>query len=81
MSLGEIEDFLTQELLIMDDARHSQKEKRFIAVGLTKKKRPMLVAFTARTKGGEILIRPISARYCHKKEADTYETIKKNIKK
>ena len=81
ISLGEIEDFFTQELLIVEDAKHSLKEKRLIAVGLSKKNRPMFVAFTKRTKDKETFIRPISARYCHKKEAEIYESIKENIAK
>jgi uncharacterized DUF497 family protein len=82
LSLGEIEDFFAQDLLILEDTRHSnQKERRLIAVGRSRKRRPMFVAFTLRTKGGETYIRPISARYCHKKEAELYENLKKNISK
>lgn len=33
----------------------------------------MFVAFTFRNRNGEQLIRPISARYMHEKEAREYE--------
>jgi uncharacterized protein len=31
------------------------------------------MVFTFRKKGDDVLIRPISARYMHKKEVDAYE--------
>jgi uncharacterized DUF497 family protein len=37
------------------------------------------VAYTFREMGKEILIRPISARYCHKKEQVIYEKIKEEL--
>jgi len=33
----------------------------------------VFIVFTVRRKGDELLIRPISARYMHKKETDAYE--------
>ncbi len=33
----------------------------------------MFIVFTLRRKGDEMLIRPSSARYMHKKEIDAYE--------
>jgi len=33
----------------------------------------VFIVFTLRRKGDELLIRPISARYMHKKEIDAYE--------
>lgn len=74
-----LEDFFKQELLVKEDLRHSFSEERFMAMGYTKEpKRCLFVAFTVRTKGDETLIRPISARYTHKKEEEAYE---KEIKK
>ena len=82
VTLAEIDDFFNQELLIIEDLKHSINESRFIAVGLSpKRKRAMFVAFTTRIKRSEIYIRPISARYCHKKEAQIYETTKKDIQR
>ena len=56
-------------------------KKRFIAVGVSRNKKTLFVAFTLRKKNEIVLIRVISARYAHKKESDAYEKLKKNIKK
>ena len=74
LALKEIEDFFTQsDLFVMPDIHHSLVEKRYIAYGPSPKGRPMLVAFTFRIRDAETLIRPISARYMHKKEVKEYE--------
>ena len=74
LRLGDIEEFFRQpKLLIMSDMHHSRLEERYIAYGQTRKGRPMFVAFTFRIHNGEQLIRPISARYMHEKEAREYE--------
>src|SRR3990167_11352520 len=79
VTISEIEEFFTQDLLYFEDERHSLDEKRWIAVGLNRKERYIFVAYTIRRKGSEILIRSISARYCHKKEIKIYEEIKEKI--
>ena len=79
VGINEIEDFFNQELLYFEDKRHSIHEKRWIAVGLTLKKRFLFVAYTFRQIGSENLIRPISARYCHKREQMIYEEIKEEL--
>ncbi len=80
--VNEIENFFQQELLIKADFRHSHNEERFLAIGYTKKsKRCLLVAFTFRLNGHDKLIRPISARYTHKKEEEAYEREIKKLKK
>jgi uncharacterized DUF497 family protein len=48
-------------------------KKRFRAIGRTEKGRGVFIIFTLRRKGDELLIRPISARYMHKKEIEAYE--------
>jgi uncharacterized protein len=60
-------------LAILPDAAHSQRERRFRAIGRTDKGRGVFIVFTLRRKGEELLIRPISARYMHKKEIEAYE--------
>lgn len=55
------------------DVRHSQQEPRYIAVGRTAHGRPMFVAFVLRVRDGRLLIRPLSARYMHAREASRYE--------
>ncbi len=79
VDIDEIEFFFNQELLYFEDKRHSVNEKRWIAVGLTRKKRYLFVAYTLREIGKENLIRPISARFCHKKEQVIYEKIKEEL--
>ena len=63
------EVFFDENKVVSRDILHSQKEKRFIALGKTKKERLVFVAFTAR---GE-KIRVISARDVNKKEKRLYE--------
>lgn len=58
---------------IAPDLEHSAVEDRFIAVGRNHDGRPMFVAFTLRRVGARTLVRPISARYMHRKEIEAYE--------
>ena len=55
------------------DLEHSAVEERQFAIGPTPKGRWLFVVFTLRKVANEILIRPLSARYMHKKEVDHYE--------
>lgn len=55
------------------DPAHSQHEHRFLAIGRGDSGRRALVAFTVRTTLSGTLIRPISARYMHRKEIEHYE--------
>jgi predicted DNA binding CopG/RHH family protein len=48
---------------VFPDPEHSNREERFKAIGRTEAGRAMLIVFTLRVRGGETLIRPISARY------------------
>ena len=81
VSLEVIEAFFKQELLIKEDLRHSLSEERYLAIGYAKNpRRCLFVAYTVRSKGAETLIRPISARYTHKKEEDAYEAEVKKLK-
>jgi uncharacterized DUF497 family protein len=61
------------ETLIVRDLKNSVVEARFIAVGRTQEGRFAFVSFTPRTRGARTLLRPISARYMHKKEIARYE--------
>ncbi len=73
LSTSVIESLFTRPLAILPDAAHSQRERRFRAIGRTDEGRGVFIVFTLRRNGDELLIRPISARYMHKKEIDTYE--------
>ena len=74
VALAEIEALFRSNLGVAPDLRHSRAEDRLIAVGRNTAGRPMFVAFTIRTREGHRLIRPISARYMHAREAKAYET-------
>ncbi|MEI8346012.1 MAG: BrnT family toxin [Pseudomonadota bacterium] len=76
LSIEEIELFFEQDILVVDDQKHSQSEKRQIAVGQLKD-RVLFVAFTIRRKLGRHYLRVISARCCHQKEQKYYEELKK----
>lgn len=73
VSIETIEDLFKGAVAILPDDAHSKGERRFRAVGWTKQGRAVFVVFTLRHKGKETLIRPISARYMHRKETKTYE--------
>lgn len=76
LSTEEIEMFFRSDLYVGPDIKHSALEQRFLAVGRSscRNSQPMFVVFTLRNG----LIRPISARYMHEKEAMKYEEITKN---
>ena len=58
---------------VTPDPAHSVHEDRFIAVGRNLEGRPIFVAFTFRVRRGRRSIRPVTARYMHKQEAESYE--------
>jgi uncharacterized DUF497 family protein len=64
---------LSGKVLVAPDLGHSAAEGRFLALGRGQWGRPMVAAFTFRVKGGLNLIRVISARHMHAKEAQHYE--------
>jgi|SRR3989344_6934103 len=63
------EVFLDENVLLLDYIKHSQTEKRFVAIGKTTEKRILFVVFTVRRKK----IRIISARVANQKERRRYE--------
>ena len=69
----DIESLFQGQLAVYPDPDHSTEEERFIGIGRTDEDRGVLIVFTLRTRGEAVLIRPISARYMHKKEIDYYE--------
>ena len=74
VSVAEIEFLFRSEVGVAPDPAHSdEEEERFIGIGRTGEGKAIFVAFTFRLRGGERLIRPISARYMHKKEIQAYE--------
>ena len=74
LSQADIEHFFKQgNVLVAPDPLHAQQEERYLAVGRARTGRPMLVVFTIRVADETTLLRPISARYMHEKEARKYE--------
>jgi uncharacterized DUF497 family protein len=74
LSIEDIEWVLMHaETLIVPDGRHSGSESRFIAVGKTSVGRYAFVVFTPREDVRGTMLRPISARYMHRKEIERYE--------
>lgn len=73
VSIEEIESLFRGDPYFAPDAVHSIIEKRYFAIGRTQAGRALFVVFTFREAGEEEqMIRPISARYMHAKEAKRY---------
>ena len=73
VSVAEIETMFLGSPRVTPDERHSESEDRHIAVGRDSRGRAMFVAFTIRERDGHRLVRPVSARYMHRKEIEGYE--------
>jgi uncharacterized DUF497 family protein len=72
VSMAEAEQvFFNDPLLLLIDAKHSQEEARYHALGKTDEGRTVHITFTLRGDG--VKIRVISARDMHKKERQIYE--------
>lgn len=69
----EIEQVFGSDVAMFPDAKHSSSEARFLAIGTTRRGRYVFIAYTVRQRDQRLLIRPISARYMHRKEIDHYE--------
>jgi uncharacterized protein len=73
VSTAAIESLFHGPIAVVPDPLHSKSEERFKAIGRTTGGRGIFIVFTLRTRRGKLLIRPISARYMHRKEMDHYE--------
>jgi hypothetical protein len=73
VSIADIEAAFARPIAVLPDPLHSRVEERFKAIGATDHGRFVLIVFTLRRKGAALAIRPISARYMHRKEIDHYE--------
>jgi len=66
--------FYSAETIYLDDNAHSRNERRWLAISRSSPgHHGLLVGFTYRQRGGLSLIRPISARFMHKKEVGRYD--------
>ena len=73
VSIEEIEELFRSGPRVAPDPAHSDEEDRLLAIGRTAAGRALFVVFTLRMVGGEQMVRPVSARYMHSKEAAKYE--------
>ena len=73
VSISAIESAFRRPIAVVPDPRHSTAEERFKAIGVTNEGRHVLIVFAQRSRGGQTFIRPISARYMHRKEVRHYE--------
>ena len=73
LSAEVIEGIFAGPVAVLPDEAHSRAERRFRAIGRTVAARHVFIVFTLREKDGEMLVRPISARYMHKREIEAYE--------
>jgi len=73
VSKAEVEGVFTRPVIVLPDHGHSQTEQRFRAIGRTRHERAVFVVFTIRERDGRRYIRPVSARYMHREEIESYE--------
>jgi hypothetical protein len=73
VSVETVEYIFDSGLMILPDEAHSLTEQRFRAIGYSAEGRALFVVFTIRRRRSEVLIRPISARFMHRKEVEHYE--------
>ena len=72
VSMAEAEQvFFNEPVLMLEDAKHSDSEARFHALGRSDENRPLHIAFTLRQDGEKI--RVISTSDMHRKERSIYE--------
>jgi uncharacterized DUF497 family protein len=81
VEIADIEAMFKQSLWVIPDPAHSRGEDRLRAIGTDRRGRHIFAVFTLRSRHGETLIRPISARYMHKKEIRHYEAQKAEAEK
>jgi uncharacterized DUF497 family protein len=81
VAIADIESMFRRDLWVIPDWTHSVRESRLRVIGKDSKGRHIFAVFTFRSRRGEMLIRPISARYRHKKEIRHYETQKAEAEK
>jgi uncharacterized DUF497 family protein len=63
--------FFNDPLIVVEDLKHSETERRFHALGRTAQDRLLHITFTLRQNG--TMVRVISTRDMHRKERKVYE--------
>ena len=79
LSVAEVEGLFNRPVLIIPDAAHSRSEKRLRAIAKTARGRYVFLVFTIRERDGKRFIRPVSARFMHRKEVRHYEEENPNL--
>jgi hypothetical protein len=77
VTIAEIEYLLDDDPFLIPDYEHSEQENRIIAVGTNRSGRPVLVIFTKRISEDREVVRPISARFMHRKEIEKYDQLRR----
>ena len=73
VSAAEIEALFATDPRVGRDEKHSEAEDRHVAIGRNRAGRSIFVVFTFRSIGTREFLRPVSARYMHRKEIERYE--------
>ena len=79
VSQDAIEGLFKRPVAILPDVAHSAREERFRAIGRTVDGRAIFLVFTLRRGHAGLFIRPISARYMHRREIESYEKENPNL--
>ena len=72
MTIAEVEHVLIHHSTLLVPSPKGDGEARVMAIGRTAAARLAMVVFTPRTRGGATLLRPLSARFMHPREARKY---------
>ncbi len=73
LSKAAIEWALEGTITLFNDPHNADKEQRYRAIGKDDEGRYVFMVFCIRELDEKTLLRPISARYMHKKEIEHYE--------
>jgi uncharacterized DUF497 family protein len=73
ISIAAIESVFQGPVVVLPDKENPLSEQRYRAIGTTVEGRKAFVVFTLRDRDGAMRLRPIGARYMHRKEVQAYE--------
>jgi uncharacterized DUF497 family protein len=73
LATADIEAMFRAPFMLLPAPGRAVNEDRLKAIGVGANGRHIFVVFTLRHRGGEVLIRPISARHMRRKEIEHYE--------
>lgn len=73
VTIASIETVFLGPVAVFPDPAHSRNEDRFKAIGVDADGRHVFLVFTLRRRRSGNYLRPISARFMHKREIEHYE--------